>query len=56
MVNNLSDFALEESIIPETERYTAFVEGAYEIGGGVEAYAVLLLNRRESRTDSYRQI
>ena len=55
VTNNLSDFALEESIIPETKRYTAFVEGAYEIGGGVEAYAELLLNRRESRTDSYRQ-
>jgi len=55
VTNNLSDFALEESIIPETERYTAFVEGAYELGGGVEAYAELLLNRRESRTDSYRQ-
>ena len=55
VVNNLHPFALEESIVPETERYTAFVEGAYEVGGGVEAYAELLLNRRESRTDSYRQ-
>lgn len=55
VVNNLSDFAREESIIPETERYTVFGEGAYELGGGVEAYAELLLNRRESRTDSYRQ-
>ena len=55
VTNNRSNFALEESIIPETERYTAFVEGAYEIGGGVEAYAELLLNRRQSRTDSYRQ-
>ena len=52
VVNNLHPFALEESIVPETERYTAFVEGAYELGGGVEAYAELLLNRRESRTDS----
>jgi iron complex outermembrane recepter protein len=55
VTNNLSDFALDESIIPETTRYTAFIEGAYEIGGGVEAYGELLLNRRESRTDSYRQ-
>jgi iron complex outermembrane receptor protein len=55
VVNNLSPFALEESIIPETERYTAFVEGAYDLGGGVEAYAEVLLNRRESRTNSYRQ-
>ena len=55
VTNNLSEYALEESIIPETTRYTVFAEGAYEIGGGVEAYAEILLNRRESRTDSYRQ-
>jgi iron complex outermembrane receptor protein len=55
VVNALHPFALEESIVPETERYTAFVEGAYELGGGVEAYAELLLNRRESSTNSYRQ-
>ena len=55
VTNNLSPFALEESIVPEIERYTVFVDGAYELGNGVEAYAELLLNRRESRTDSYRQ-
>lgn len=55
VVNNLSEFAADESIIPETSRYTVFAEGAYEIGGGVEAYAEVLLNRRESRTDGYRQ-
>ncbi|WGM30058.1 TonB-dependent receptor [Brevundimonas sp. NIBR11] len=55
VVNNLSEYALEESIVPETTRYTVFAEGAYDIGGGVEAYAEVLLNRRESRTDSYRQ-
>ncbi|MCS6625419.1 TonB-dependent receptor [Roseibacterium beibuensis] len=55
VVNASHPFAQEESVIPETERYTAFVEGAYELGSGVEAYAELLLNRRESRTNSYRQ-
>lgn len=55
VTNNLHPFALEESIIPETERFTLFVDGAFDLGGGVEAYAELLLNRRESRTDSYRQ-
>ena len=48
-------FQDETSIIPETERFTLFLEGAYELGGGVEAYAEVLFNRRESRTDSYRQ-
>jgi iron complex outermembrane receptor protein len=55
VVNALHPFGLEDTIIPRTERFTAFVEGAYELGGGVEAYAELLLNRRESRTNSYRQ-
>lgn len=55
VTNNLHPFALEESIVPETERYTVFADGAFELGGGVEAYAEVLLNRRESRTDSYRQ-
>ncbi|KAK0361338.1 hypothetical protein LTR94_023725, partial [Friedmanniomyces endolithicus] len=55
VVNASHPFAQEESIVPEVERYTAFVEGAYELGGGVELYGEFLLNRRESRTDSYRQ-
>jgi iron complex outermembrane receptor protein len=55
VVNNLSDFALDESIVPQTTRYTAFVEGAFELGAGVEIYTEMLLNRRESRTNSYRQ-
>lgn len=55
VTNNLSEFAKNSSIIPESTRYTVFAEGAYEIGRGVEAYTEILLNRRESRTDSYRQ-
>jgi iron complex outermembrane receptor protein len=55
VTNNLSEYAQEESIIPETTRYTVFADGAFDLGGGVEAYAEFLLNRRESRTDSYRQ-
>jgi iron complex outermembrane receptor protein len=55
VTNNQHPFALDESVIPEVERYTLFVDGAYDLGNGVEAYGELLLNRRESRTDSYRQ-
>ena len=55
VTNNLSPYAADESIIPETTRYTVFADGAFDLGGGVEAYAEVLLNRRESRTDSYRQ-
>ncbi len=55
VTNNFHPFALNETIIPEVDRYTVFADGAYDLGGGVEAYAEVLLNRRESRTDSYRQ-
>ncbi|RYG15372.1 MAG: TonB-dependent receptor, partial [Caulobacteraceae bacterium] len=55
VVNALPPQAAESSIIPETERYTAFIEGAYEVGGGAELYGEFLLNRRESRTDGFRQ-
>lgn len=54
VTNNLPDFAREASIIPEVDRYTAFVEGSYEIGSA-EIYGEFLLNRRESRTDGFRQ-
>lgn len=55
VVNASHPFAQKETIIPEVDRYTAFAEGAYEIGGGVEAYGEFLVNRRESRTNGYRQ-
>lgn len=55
VVNNLSEFAFDESIVPEVERMTLFVDGAYELGGGIEAYGEFLLNRRESSTNGYRQ-
>lgn len=55
VVNASHPFAQDASIIPETDRYTAFAEGAYELPGGAEVYAEVLLNRRESRTDGYRQ-
>jgi iron complex outermembrane receptor protein len=46
---------LDSSLIPELERWTAFLQGAHEVGGGVEAYAEVLLSRRESRTNGVRQ-
>lgn len=55
VVNASHPFAREASVVPEVERYTVFADGAYEVGGGVEVYGEFLLNRRESRTDGYRQ-
>lgn len=55
VVNASHPFAKKETIVPEVQRYTAFAEGAYELGGGVEAYGEFLVNRRESSTNGYRQ-
>lgn len=55
VVNARHPFDAESSLIPETNRYTVFANGAYTLNDHVEAYAEVLLNRRESRTNSYRQ-
>lgn len=49
-------FEQKSSIIPELERHTIFLEGAYDLTSSVEAYAELLLNRRRSEQDGARQV
>lgn len=44
-----------ESLIPKTELMTAYAQGDFEISDSVEAYAEVLLNRRETTTNGYRQ-
>ncbi|MES1201084.1 MAG: TonB-dependent receptor [Pseudomonadota bacterium] len=46
---------LNASLIPELRRYTAYVEGSYDVASNVEAYAEVLLNRRISKTHNVRQ-
>ncbi|MCW8875783.1 MAG: TonB-dependent receptor [Kangiellaceae bacterium] len=43
------------SLIPETEKTTIYAQGEYEINDSTSAYAELLLNRRKTTTDGYRQ-
>jgi iron complex outermembrane receptor protein len=50
-----SPFNLASSLTPRTERNTVYMTGAYDIGAGVEAYGEVLLNRRASKTNGYRQ-
>ena len=50
-----SPFNLASSLTPRTERNTVYLTGAYDIGAGVEAYGEVLLNRRASKTNGYRQ-
>ncbi|HYF22189.1 MAG TPA: TonB-dependent receptor [Caulobacteraceae bacterium] len=48
-------FAQEASFIPEIERSTVYADASFDLGGGIEAYTEVLLNRRESRTNGFRQ-
>jgi len=50
-----SPFNLASSLTPRTERNTVFAQGAYDITESVEAYGEILLNRRATKTNGYRQ-
>lgn len=44
-----------ESLIPENENVTLYVEGEFELNDSVEAYGEFLLNRRTTYHNGYRQ-
>ncbi|WP_082539658.1 MULTISPECIES: TonB-dependent siderophore receptor [unclassified Caulobacter] len=50
-----SPFYLASSLTPRTERNTVFAQGAFKITDSVEAYGEVLLNRRATKTNGYRQ-
>jgi len=50
-----SPFNLASSLTPRTERNTVFAQGAFKITDSVEAYGEVLLNRRATKTNGYRQ-
>lgn len=56
VVNTNSPYEQDSSLIPETERGTFFAEVGFDLSPGVEAYAELLFNRRETKTNGFRQI
>ena len=43
------------SVIPETERYTGYLDAAYEISDAIEVGTELLFNRRKTKSTDYRQ-
>lgn len=45
-----------QTLVPESEVTTLFLEGEYEISNNVTAYSEVLLNRRESEYQGYLQI
>ncbi len=54
--NSYHPFVLEQSIIPETERMTAYAEGSFELTDNIEAFGEFLFNRRKTYQNGWRQI
>ncbi len=50
-----SPYNLAASLTPRTERNTVYAQGSFDITDSVEAYGEVLLNRRATKTNSYRQ-
>ncbi|CAN5438701.1 TonB-dependent receptor [soil metagenome] len=50
-----SPFNLAASLTPRTERNTVYAQGSFDITSSVEAYGEVLLNRRATKTNGYRQ-
>jgi iron complex outermembrane receptor protein len=55
LVNTFPAGEQNSSLIPDVERATIYADGAYEIGGA-ELYGEVLLNRRETATNGFRQV
>jgi len=54
--NNYHPNMNTDSVIPETERFTIYVDGAIELLPGVEAYTELLYNKRKTYFESSFQV
>lgn len=53
--NAMHPFISDSTVIPETTRYTAYLDGAYKFDEKAELYVEGLLNRRETHQNGYRQ-
>lgn len=53
--NTYHPFMGNETLQPKVERYTAYIDGAYELSDNLEVGVELLYNKRKTETESYRQ-
>ncbi len=53
--NAFHPFVLEQTLIPKTERYTLYGDGAFEIADDIELFGEFLGNRRKTYQNSWRQ-
>jgi iron complex outermembrane receptor protein len=54
--NSYHPFVDEQTIIPDTKRYTLYAEGSYELTDNIEAFVEFLANRRKTYQNGWRQI
>ncbi|HET9398602.1 MAG TPA: TonB-dependent receptor, partial [Sphingomicrobium sp.] len=54
--NNHDPRADNDSVIPDTKRFTLFAEAGYELTDRVDLYVEGLYNRRKTKTDASRQL
>jgi len=55
LLNADHPFQDDESLLPETERMTFFASADYEVTNAMQVYGEVLLNRRETKVNGYRQ-
>lgn len=53
--NSYHPFIEEQTIIPETDLYTIYAEGAFEVSDSVELFGEFLFNSRKSYQNGWRQ-
>ncbi|HXG80863.1 MAG TPA: TonB-dependent receptor plug domain-containing protein, partial [Sphingomicrobium sp.] len=54
--NSYHPFVDEQTIIPDTKRYTLFADASYELTDSIEAFAEFLANQRKTYQNGWRQI
>jgi iron complex outermembrane receptor protein len=55
VIDALSQRELDSTLIPNTTRATVFAQAGFDVTPNLEAYAEVLLNRRETTTNGFRQ-
>jgi iron complex outermembrane receptor protein len=55
LINAYHPFQAKQSVVPETELYTAYVDAAYDVSSNLELGIELLYNKRKTYYDSYGQ-
>ncbi len=55
LINAYHPFQAKQSVIPETELWTAYVDAGYDVSDNLEIGAELLYNKRKTYYDSYGQ-